>query len=137
MTEPKTKPTDTNVDEFLDNVENPRRRQDGKTLLQLMKRVTNQTPKMWGTSIIGFGSYTYRYASGRKGIWPKVGFSPRKRNLALYILPDLEAYADLLKQLGKYKTGKSCLYINKLDDVDPDVLEQIIMKSIQYTPPSK
>ncbi len=134
MTELKTKPTDASVEEFLNNVENPRRKQDGKALLEIMKRITKELPKMWGSSIIGFGSYKYRYASGREGTWPKVGFSPRKRNLSIYILPNLEAYSELLTQLGKHKTGKSCIYINKLEDINQDVLEKIILKSIQSIP---
>lgn len=134
MTELKTKPTDASVEEFLSKLENLRLKRDSQALLQMMKQITQQQPIMWGTSIIGFGSYNYKYASGREGTWPKVGFAPRKRNLAIYILPNLEAYTDLLKQLGKYKTGKACLYINKLDDIDQGVLKQIILKFMQYTP---
>ena len=96
-----------------------------------MKEVTQEEPIMWGTSIIGFGSYHYRYASGREGDWPIVGFSPRKRSLTVYLTPGLDEIGDLLGKLGKHRVGKGCLYINKLSDVDTDVLKEIIKKSIE------
>ena len=85
---------------------------------------------MWGSSIVGFGSYHYRYASGREGDWPVAGFSPRKQNLVIYIMPGFSDYGDLLGKLGKYRTGKSCLYVNKLDDVDLELLEQLVRESV-------
>ena len=115
MGEIKTKKNDASVEKFLDAVEHPKRREDGFTVLELMKKVTKEEPRMWGSSIIGFGSYHYRYASGQEGDWMLVGFSPRKASLSLYIMSGFEAYDDLLGQLGKFKTGKSCLYINKLE----------------------
>ena len=119
-----------NVDAFLDSVENPRRREDAKRLLALMQAVTGESPKMWGTSIVGFGSYHYRYASGREGDSLIVGFAPRKHNLVVYIMPGFARYSALLSELGKYRTGKSCLYVNKLDDIDLQVLAELIRESV-------
>lgn len=97
-----------------------------------MREVTGEEPSMWGTSIVGFGSYRYTYASGREGEWPLTGFSPRKQNLTLYIMSGFDSYADLLADLGKFKTGKSCLYINKLEDVDLDTLRELISQSLKH-----
>lgn len=132
MSDLKTKPTEVSVIEFLDAVENDRRREDGFAMLKLMKEVTGMKPKMWGASIIGFGSYHYVYESGREGDWPITGFSPRKQNLTVYIMPGFDRYDDLMGKLGKHKTGKSCLYINKLDDVDKDVLRELVELSVKY-----
>ena len=99
-------------------------------VLDLMREVTGEPPKMWGASIVGFGSYHYRYASGREGDWLVVGFAPRKQNLVIYIMPGFARYGALLARLGKFRTGKSCLYVNKLDDVDPDVLEELVRESV-------
>ena len=131
MSEPKTKPTEESVEEFLDAVDHPQKKADSFELLKIMKEVTQEEPIMWGTSIIGFGSYHYRYASGREGDWPIVGFSPRKRSLTVYLTPGLDEIGDLLGKLGKHRVGKGCLYINKLSDVDTDVLKEIIKKSIE------
>jgi hypothetical protein len=98
-----------------------------------MRKVTGDPGAMWGESIVGFGGYTYRYASGRSGEWFQVGFSPRKTSLTLYIMNGFRGYAALMKKLGKHKTGKSCLYIKKLEDVDMDVLEQLIRASVEAT----
>ena len=130
MAELKTKLNDASVEGFLAAVENDRRRQDSFAVLDLMKRVTGEEPKMWGTSIVGFGSYRYRYASGREGDWPRTGFSPRKQSLTIYVMPGFSQYDDLLARLGKHRTGKSCLYVNKLADVDMDVLEELIRGSL-------
>ena len=132
MNENKTGPTDVPVEEFLASVEHPARRADGFELLELMKSVTGQDPVMWGPSIVGFGRYHYRYGSGREGDSAAVGFSPRKANLALYGLtygPDADR---LLPLLGKHKTGAACLYINRLDDVDRDVLAGLIRSGYQH-----
>ena len=131
MSEPKTRLNDSNVEEFLAAVENDRRREDSFTVLDLMKRITGEEPKMWGTAIVGFGSYRYRYASGRTGDWPRIAFSPRKQNLTLYLMPGFSNYDDLLSRLGKHRTGKSCLYLNKLADVDMDVLEELVTDSLE------
>lgn len=126
----KTTPNSNDVEEFLKRVENEKKRTDSFAILQLMSEATGETPQMWGDSIVGFGSYHYKYASGREGDWFLAGFSPRKQNLTLYIMAGFDEYEDLLKDLGKHKTGKSCLYINKLDDVDPDVLKELIKASV-------
>ena len=131
MAEPKTKKTDASVEAFLDAVADPRRREDARAVLALMKRITGEEPKMWGPSIVGFGSYTYTYASGRTGDWPIAGFSPRKQALTLYVMPGFEKDADLMKRLGKHKTGKSCLYLNRLADVDAGVLEELVRRSVE------
>ncbi|MET1154884.1 DUF1801 domain-containing protein [Arthrobacter sp.] len=126
MAENKTAPTDVPVEAFLASVEHPVRRQDGETVVEMMRDITGQEPVMWGPSIIGFGSYHYKYASGHEGDAAAVGFSPRKGNLALYGLTYAPEAAPLLERLGKHKTGAACLYINKLADIDLDVLKKLI-----------
>jgi hypothetical protein len=130
MTGNKTQKTDLSVTDFLNSLPDETKRQDSFTVLELMKQVSGSEPKMWGPSIIGFGDTHYKYESGREGDWFQVGFSPRKQNLTLYIMGGLPSYADLLGKLGKYKTGKGCLYINKLTDVDVEVLKEMISRSI-------
>lgn len=132
MAELKTKANDGSVEGFLNSVENTRRREDSFKVLQLMKDVTGEEPQMWGSSIVGFGSYQYKYASGREGEWMVIGFSPRKQSLTLYIMDGFAEYDALLGDLGKHRTGKSCLYINKLDDVDMDVLRDLVQKSVAH-----
>ena len=132
MTELKTKPTKKSVEQFLKKVENPTKREDSFKILELMKEITQEKPLMWGQSIVGFGSYHYKYSSGREGDWPLVGFSPRKKNLTLYIMSGFERYELLLDNLGKFKTGKSCLYINKLKDLDIKILRDLILESVKY-----
>jgi len=109
----KTRPTDRDVEEFLNSIENEKKRMDSYAILDLMQSVTGAEPVMWGDSIIGFGSYHYKYASGREGEWFLTGFSPRKQNLTLYIMSGFDRYDELLNDLGKYTTGKACLYIKK------------------------
>ncbi len=130
-TELKTKKNDGNVDKFLDGIENEQRREDAKTVTRVMKEITGEDPVMWGTAIIGFGNYRYKYASGREGDWMRIGLSPRKQNLTLYILSGFSDKEKLLEKLGKHKTGKGCLYINKLEDVDMDVLKEMIQHSYE------
>ena len=130
MTQRKTVQTGSSVDTFIAAVENPRRRTDARRLLDLMGKITGEPPKMWGTSIVGFGSYRYRYASGREGTSLMVGFAPRKQNLVIYIMPGFSDYGELLAKLGKFRTGKSCLYVNRLDDVDSAVLEELVRESV-------
>jgi hypothetical protein len=126
----KTQVTDESVDEFIANVENETRRQDGFTLLALYKAATGGHAKMWGSSMIGFGQYHYKSERSRQeGDWPLAAFSPRKQNLTLYVMSDLHDYSDLLSKLGKHKTSKACLYINKLADVDIEILKKLIKKS--------
>jgi hypothetical protein len=132
MVEPKTRINEASVEEFLDRVQDEKKRQDSYEILKLMKEVTNKDPKMWGDSIIGFGSYQYKYASGREGEWFLTGFSPRKQTLTLYIMSGFETYKSLLKDLGKYTIGKSCLYIKKLEDIDLKTLRELIRLSVQH-----
>ena len=132
MAELKTQKNDGNIEIFLNSVTHDKRRADAFQVLELMKEVTGETPKMWGDSIVGFGSYHYTYASGREGDWFLAGFSPRKQNLTLYIMSGFDEYDDLMARLGKFKTGKSCLYINKLEDVDQDVLKELVKKSTEH-----
>ena len=132
MAELKTKPNDQSVEAFLNSVANEKRREDSFKVLDLMKEVTQQEPKMWGDSIIGFGSYHYKYASGRDADWFLTGFSPRKQSLTLYIMSGFDEYDNLLQKLGKYTTGKSCLYIKKLEDVDLQTLEELVKQSVAH-----
>ena len=131
MAENKTKPTTVPVQEFLDEIEDPGRRADCIRITEIMQKLTGAEAKMWGESIVGFGDYRYKYASGREGDWFLCGFSPRKRNLSLYIMCDLERYSQILEKLGKYKNGKGCLYINKLKDVDENILHLLLDTSIK------
>ncbi len=121
----KTLPTAADVQAFIDAVEHPVRRQDAGELLDLMREVSGEEPTLWGPSLIGFGRYHYRYDSGREGDFFRIGFSPRKSRQVLYIMPGFDDEAELLSRLGKHKTGKSCLYVNKLDDVDLEVLRAL------------
>ena len=132
MAENKTQPTSMSVDEFLSSVEHPGRRADGLELRRMMQEITGEEGVMWGPTIVGFGSYHYKYESGREGESAAVGFSPRKANLALYGLtygPDADR---LLPELGKHKTGAACLYINRLEDVDREVLAEMIRTGYQH-----
>src|SRR3990172_4652470 len=130
MAELKTKQNDQSVEQFLNSIADEQKRRDAFALVELMSQVSGAAPKMWGSSIVGFGSYRYKYASGREGEWFLTGFSPRKQNLTLYIMSGFEEYDDLLNKLGKLKTGKACLYINKLKDVDLSVLRELVTKSV-------
>lgn len=132
MAELKTKVNEASVDEFLASVEDEQKRADTRHIADMMHEITGYDEKMWGTSIIGFGVYSYVYASGHSGEWPLVGVSPRKRNISVYIMPGFDSYEDLMGKLGKHKTGKSCLYINRLSDVDTDVLHELIQKAVEY-----
>lgn len=132
MAELKTKPTDASVEDFLNMVEPATKRQDAFTILDLMKEVTGEEAQMWGASIVGFGRYHYKYASGREADWMLTGFSPRKQNLTLYIMAGFAQYDDLLARLGKHTTGSSCLYIKKLQDIDLDVLRELVKASVAH-----
>jgi hypothetical protein len=130
MADNKTKPTKLSVAAFLDALTDLTRRADAKALVRLMQNAAGEKPKMWGPSIIGFGSYHYKYDSGREGDMPLIGFSPRKAATVLYIMAGLRDSGALLAKLGKHTTGKGCLYINKLADVDQKVLEALVVKSV-------
>jgi len=129
MAELKTRATRASVEKFLEGIKDEKKRQDCYQLVKIMKKATKSEPRMWGTSIIGFGDYHYVYESGREGDWFITGFSPRSQNLTLYMMGGFDS--ETLKKLGKYKTGKGCLYINKLEDVDVKVLNELITKSVK------
>jgi hypothetical protein len=131
MAELKTKRTDESIETFLEGITDEKKRDDSRTVIEMMRKATKAEPKMWGPSIIGFGDRRYRYDSGREMDWFIVGFSPRKQNLAFYLSAEFESREELLTQLGKHSTGKGCLYIKRLDDVDPAVLRKLIDASVK------
>ncbi len=130
MAEAKTKPTKQTVAAFLKSVTDDQKREDAARVIDLMRAATKCEPVMWGTSIIGFGTYSYKYESGREGDWPIVGLSPRKQNLTIYIMPGFSEYKDLLAKLGPHTTGASCLYIKRLSDIDMPTLKTLITRSV-------
>ena len=130
MTGNKTKPTDANVSAFLDAIEDDRRREDCQALMTMMGRITGKPAVMWGGSIVGFDTYHYKYESGREGDWAVTGFSPRKGDISVYLTAASADQADLLARLGWHKMGKACLYIRRLSDINPAVLEQLIAASV-------
>ena len=132
MADLKTKRTEASVDAFLQGLADPGR-QDCLAVLRIMKRITKAQPKMWGPSIVGFGSYHYKYDSGREGDWFLTGFAPRKQDLTLYLMSGFGGHEKLMSRLGKYKTGKSCLYVKRLADIDLAVLEQLVSASVKHT----
>ena len=132
VAEPKTTKTDASVPAFLDAVPDPHRREDALDLCELMTEATGEKPAMWGAAIVGFGSYTYRYSTGREGVWPAAGFSPRKQALTLYLSQEFEGYAELLGRLGPHTASKACLYVKRLSDVDTDVLRQLVHNSYTH-----
>ncbi|MBK8905843.1 MAG: DUF1801 domain-containing protein [Anaerolineaceae bacterium] len=131
MAENKTRPTDDSVTDFLSNVDHQTRREDSFKLLEMMAEITGEDAVLWG-SIVGFGSYHYKYESGREGDMPLIGFSPRKQSMTLYIMPGFDEYDDILSELGKHKIGKACLYVNRLADVDEKVLRRLITRSYEH-----
>ena len=132
MAELKTKPTPASVKAFLDAIPDDQQRKDCRAIARMMREATNARAKMWGPDIVGYGSYHYKYASGREGDWYLTGFSPRKQALTLYIMAGFKNYDALLKKLGKHKTGTSCLYIKRLDDVDVSVLAKLVKASAKH-----
>ena len=131
LAEIKTKPTSTSVDSFIDSIPDEQKRKDSQVILKMMEKAMNEKPKMWGSSMIGFGNVRYKSpATGREVDWFKIGFSPRKANISLHLI-DIQRHADALNKLGKHKTGVGCLYINKLEDVDIKVLEKMINASVK------
>jgi len=134
MPENKTKETDSSVRDFIEKVESAQKRQDSHVLLEILKEISGFEPKMWGPSIIGFGAYHYKYQSGHEGDAPLLGFSPRKSAISLYFSCDIQGeHSELLAKLGKFKTGKGCLYVNKLSDVDIEILKKLAKDSIKFT----
>ena len=130
MADNKTRPTGASVSALINAIEEPQRRADVRKVAAMMKTATGSRPKMWGESIVGYGSYRYRYDSGREGEFMITGFSPRKQALTIYIMPGFSRYDALMARLGRYRTGKSCLYLRRLADVDEDVLRQLITRSV-------
>ena len=128
----KTKKNALSVSKFLNAIADDQKRKDCKAVTKLMRNITGEEPKMWGAAMVGFGSYHYKYASGREGDYFVSGFSPRKQALTIYIMSGFRSHASLLKKLGKHKTAKSCLYIKKLEDIDMRVLEQLITRSVKH-----
>ena len=131
MAEAKTKPTNESVNEFLNQISDEDRRADCVQVAKIMEEVTGEKPKMWGPSIVGFGTYHYKYASGREGDWPVTGFSPRKKDLTLYIMMGFEKQGELMEKLGKHSVGKSCLYIKRLSDIHIPTLKKLIKVSVK------
>ncbi|MCB9233635.1 MAG: DUF1801 domain-containing protein [Bacteroidia bacterium] len=132
MSELKTQKNDGDVLAFLQSVEDPQRRSDGLSMLKIMEEVTGEQPVMWGPSIVGYGSYTYKYPNGKEMEWMTTAFSPRKQALTVYIMAGFAGYGELMARLGRYKTGKSCLYIKKLEEVDLEVLKELIRESVKF-----
>ena len=132
MAQNKTQPTRQKVSEFIAGIEDAQKRADCRELMKIMRAVTGRRATMWGASMVGYGKYHYRYESGREGDFFLTGFAPRKQALTIYIISGFKAHAALMKKLGKYKTGKSCLYVKRLDDIDRDVLTQLVQASVDY-----
>jgi len=132
MAELKTKPNKLSVEKFLKNIPDKKKQEDAFIIMNLMKKITKEEPVMWGPSIVGYGNYHYKYESGREGDWFLTGFSPRKQNLTLYLMSGFKKYDELMKKLGKHKTGGSCLYIKKLEDVDMKILKELITQSVKW-----
>ena len=130
MSNLKTRPTRRSVPGFIRSFDNPRRREDCEALLPLFRRITTKEPVLWGDKIVGYGSYHYKYASGREGDWPVTAFSPGKQQLTIYVMNGFGTYGKLMEKLGKYRTGKSCLYITRLQNVDIKVLEKLLRRSV-------
>ena len=138
MAELKTKPTNASVKEFLNQISDEERRNDCFTVAKIMAEITGEKPKMWGPSIVGFGTRHYKYASGREGDWPITAFSPRKKDLTLYVMMGLENHEELMEKLGKHSTGKACLYIKRLSDLHIPTLKKLIKMSVkQWQNPAK
>lgn len=128
----KTQPTKVKPETFISALDHPKRKKDGLVLLEFFNQVTGLKPVMWGPSIIGYGRYHYKYESGREGEFLMTGFSPRKTALTVYIMPGYQDMSDELSRLGKHKTGRSCLYIKKLEDIDMDVLQEIVLNGLEF-----
>lgn len=132
MTKLKTQPTGQDVSEFLASVEDPQRQEDCHTLNALMQEVTGESPQYWHSNIVGFGTYHYRYDSGREGDWFLTGFSPRKQAISIYIMDGAERYEELTAELGRFKSGRSCLYVKRLSDIDLGILRELVGHSVRY-----
>lgn len=133
MPAPKTQPTDADVDAFLGAIDDPVKREDSRAVCRMMAEETGQRPRMWGESIVGFGTLTMTYADGRTADWLALGFSPRKTSLTLYLMDGFDGYGDLLERLGRHRTGRSCLYVKRLQDVDTGVLREMVSRSYRHS----
>ena len=131
MSDAKTRPGTASVRDFLSGIDDPQKRADCRAIASMMRKATGKRAKMWGSNIVGYGSYRYTYASGRHGEWMECGYSPRANAISVYIMPGFEPFAGLMKKLGTFRTGKSCLYIKRLDDVDRNILETLIVESVK------
>lgn len=131
MAEPKTKPTEESVKDFLNRIPEAERREDCFVVAKIMEEITGDKPKMWGPSMVGFGTYRYKYASGREGDWPVTAFSPRKKDLTVYLMMGFQKHDELMKKLGKHSSAKSCLYIKRLSDIHVPTLKKLIKTSIK------
>ncbi|MEO0556593.1 MAG: DUF1801 domain-containing protein [Bacteroidota bacterium] len=132
MSDLKTRPQDTSVADYIDGIADPRRQREARQLVALLSDASGEPPVMWGKDIVGFGSYHYRYASGREGDWMLTGFSPRKTKLSIYLMDGVERHADELAKMGPYTNGETCLYVKRLDGVDEDVLSDVVRASVAY-----
>ncbi len=132
MAENKTRATKASVTEFIKAIDDPVRRAEVRKVAAMMRKATGKRAKMWGSSIVGYGTYRYKYASGREGEFMMAGYSPRKQALTVYIMAGFSKYGSLMARLGKYKTGKSCLYIKRLSDIDEQILQRLINESLAY-----
>jgi hypothetical protein len=132
MAELKTQPNSASVDEFLNSIKDEKKKTSSRRILDIMEQASGEQPQLWGDRIVGFGRYHYKYASGREGDWFLTGFSPRKANLTLYITSGFDQFPNLLEKLGKFKTGSSCLYIKKIEDIDLNILEELIRASVDH-----
>ena len=130
MAELKTQENDASVEDFLSSVEPTRRAEDARIVVEMMARTTGEAPRMWGASIIGFGRYRYQNSKGKGFTWPLTGVSPRKAALSIYVMPGFAPFGDLMEKLGKYRTGRSCLYVTRLENIDAEVLETLIAQSV-------
>ncbi len=126
----KTQQTDASVEKFVESIKDEQLKTDCRTLLKLFQDVTKEPPKMWGSSMVGFGTYHYKYASGREGDWFLAGFSPRKQNLTLYVMSGFNGHDEIMKKLGSFKTGSSCIYVKRLSDIDLSALKELVRKSV-------
>lgn len=132
MSDLKTKPTGEDVEHLIDAIEDDTRRSDCRTVMNIMREATGEEPRIWGSGMVGFGSYHYKYESGREGDWFLTGFASRKSSLTLYVMAGFDRYDTLMKNLGSYKTGKSCLYVKRLEDVDEEVLRELVQASVEH-----
>jgi hypothetical protein len=133
MAEPKTKPTDASVDAYLARIPKEQLRDDCRAVVTIMQAITKSPPVMWGTSIVGFGQYCYKYANGKALLWPLTGFAPRSTNLVLYVMPGFEGYDTLMKALGPHAHGVSCIYVKRLSDLHRPTLKKLIAASVRHT----